>query len=63
MDVDLFFKYIFPSVAISIGAYVAIRVDLARMTEQIVHARDRADEAYKKAELAHDRINSRLDKV
>ena len=62
MDVDLFFKYIFPSLVISMGAYVAIRVDLARMTERIVHTKDKADEALSKAEKAHDRINSILEK-
>lgn len=62
MDIDFFFKYIFPSVSISIGAYVAIRVDLARMTERIIFTKDVADKAHIKAEQAHMRINSILEK-
>ena len=62
MDIDLFFKYIFPSVSISIGAYVAIRVDLARMTERIIFTKDVADKAHIKDEQAHMRINSILEK-
>lgn len=59
-SIEWFFKFVMPSVVIGFGAYLAIRVDLARMTERLIATNDRAHEAHKLAQAAHDRINAHL---
>lgn len=58
--IEWLLKFVMPSAVIGFGAYLAIRVDLARMTERLIATNDRAHEAHKLALAAHDRINAHL---
>ncbi len=46
---------LFPSLLVGVGVYAGIRADLARLNEIAMTARERADQA-------HERINSMLEK-
>lgn len=59
-NLEWFLTYIAPNVVMLIGAYVAIRVDLARLTERINAVKDVAHTGIDSASKAHARIDNIL---
>ena len=62
IDLGEILDRLWPTIVGGIAVYAAIREDIAKLKEQSIYNKEKATDAYMRADYAHKRIDSALER-